>query len=175
MSAPKKRGARAAAGPNVQTRKASRKGGSVPFGSWLVLLLLLVALGLELGRSRNRLRASAILWRTEGVARAAVASGRAPRELLSENLHWLRKAEKLDPVEVALPLARGTHHLLLGSGEAAMDAYSDALRLEPRPEIYLNLGRAQRLAGQSFAAEQSFATAVQLDPNLAPYVPRPNP
>lgn len=168
MSSHKKRGGRGVA---TSTQGTMRKV-AVPLGSWFVLALLALALVAELGRSRDRLRAGAIGWRTEGVTRAAVSAGRLPRELFSENLRLLRLAETLDPADVSLPLARGSQHLLLGSGEAAIEAYSEALRLEPRPEIYLNLGRAQLLANQRAAAQQSFTTAVRLDPNLAPYVPR---
>ena len=167
MSSPKKRGGR---GVSTLPKSAPRKA-AVPLGSWIVLAVLALGLVAELGRSRDRLRAGAIGWRTEGVARAAASAGRAPRELFSESLRLLRLAETLDPSDVSLPLARGSQHLLLGSGEAAIEAYSEALRLEPRPEIYLNLGRAQLLVRQNAAARQSFLTAVRLDPNLAPYVP----
>ena len=62
---------------------------------------------------------------------------------------------------------------LTGSGKATPGLTStlSCEKLEPRPEGYLNLGRAQWFAGRRDEARLSFATAVRLDPRLASQVP----
>ncbi len=161
---------------NTANKPANRpvpKPSSRPAGwpYWLVLALLIAGLAGQLRLTVTRLGASRALSQVELRSKAALAAGRSSRLLFAENLQILRRAARLDPLEPGVPIARGAQHLVLGSAEAAEEAYTDALRLEPRPEIYLNLGRAQLLAGTREAARQSFATAVTLDPNLAPYVP----
>ena len=91
--------------------------------------------------------------------------------LLKGNLELLRRAGELDPAEIAIVVGRGSQYLLLRRPDAAIGAYRQALTLEPRPEIYLNLGRAQQMAGRNEEAQASFDEAVRLDPHLAPQVP----
>lgn len=138
---------------------------------WIVLILLVVTLAGQLRLTISRLGSSRALNRVELRSKAALTAGRSSRILFAENLQVLRRAAELDPLEPGVPIARGTQHLLLGSPEAAEEAYLDALRLEPRAEIYLNLGRAQLMAKTPEAARKSFGTAVTIDPTLAPYIP----
>jgi Flp pilus assembly protein TadD len=153
--------------------RSSQPAGRRPAGRafWFVLVLLVAALVGQLRLTIARLGASRALDQVELRSKAALAAGRSSRILFAENLQVLRRAAELDPLEPGVPIARGAQHLLLGSAEAAEEAYIDALRLEPRPEIYLNLGRAQLLAGSREAAKYSFRTAVTLDPNLAQFIP----
>lgn len=155
--------------PKPAARPSSRRPAGRAF--WLVLVLLVAALVGQLRLTVSRLGASRALTQVELRSKAALAAGRSSRLLFAENLRILRRAADLDPLEVGVPIARGTQHLLLGSAEAAEEAYIDALRLEPRPEIYLNLGRAQLRTSTPEAAKKSFGTAVTLDPNLAQYIP----
>ncbi len=138
---------------------------------WVALVLLSAALAGQIRLTVSRLGASRALDQVERRSKAALSVGRSSRTLFAENLQLLRRAARLDPLEPGIPIARGAQHLLLGSAEAAEEAYIEALHLEPRPEIYLNLGRAQLLAGTPDAARQSFSTATKLDPHLAPYIP----
>jgi tetratricopeptide (TPR) repeat protein len=164
-------GARRPPGPvgKPVVRPSSRKPAGRAF--WPVLVLLVAALAGQLRLTISRLGASRALTQVEMRSKAALAAGRSSRLLFAENLQILRRAAELDPLEARVPLLRGSQHLLLGSAEAAEEAYMDALRLEPGPEIYLNLGRAQLLAGTPEAAKKSFGTAVTLDPNLAKFIP----
>jgi hypothetical protein len=52
----------------------------------------------------------------------------------------------------------------------AIESYRAAAALEPRPEIYLNLGRAES-AHNPDEARRDFALAVRLDSRLARVVP----
>lgn len=158
--------------PAIQPAKGAGAGRPrAGWAFWLALLVLAAALFGQLRHTISRLGASRALHQVELRSKAALAAGRSSRVLFAENLQILRRAAELDPLEVGVPIARGTQHLLLGSAAAAEEAYSDALRLEPRPEIYLNLGRAQLLAQDREAARKSFGTAVTLDPKLDEFIP----
>jgi tetratricopeptide (TPR) repeat protein len=140
---------------------------------WLLVGALAAATLLQARRGLDRLMAGRLLRaaeaRTVAATRVPAAQGIA---LLEGNLSLLRRAGELDPAEIAIVVGRGSQYLLLRRPDAAIGAYRQALALEPRPEIYLNLGRAQRLAGRYEEARASFATAVQLDPNLASQAPQ---
>ena len=68
-------------------------------------------------------------------------------------------------------IARGSQYYLMGRAEPAEQAYLEALRLEPKSEIYLDLGRAQWLAGRREEALRNFTLAVRLDPGLVRELP----
>ncbi|HEV8581347.1 MAG TPA: tetratricopeptide repeat protein [Thermoanaerobaculia bacterium] len=137
----------------------------------LTLLLFLALLG-QTVRWRHRMGASRLLRQVEVLSMAAAAAGQAQPRLMAANLEMLRQAAPLDPAEVGIPIARGTQYLFLARPEAALRSYEEALALEPRPEAYLNLGRAQWLAGRREEARRSFELAVRLSPQLAGEIPQ---
>ena len=137
----------------------------------LLVTLLALALAGQTMRWRHRAMASRLLRQVELVSDAAYRYGQAPPQLMMENLEALRRAAPFDPAEVGIPIARGTQYLFLARPEAALRAYEEALALEPRPEGYLSLGRAQWLAGRREEARRSFELAVRLDPTLANQIP----
>ena len=139
--------------------------------AWVAVALLVLALLAQTGRLRDRLIAGRILRQVELISMAMIAQAEMPRRLLSTNLEMLRRAAALDPTQVGIPIARGTQYLLLGNGSSAAAAYRDALKLEPRPETHLNLGRALAMAGRMEEAREQFRIALRLDPNMAPVVP----
>jgi tetratricopeptide (TPR) repeat protein len=136
----------------------------------LLTVLLLLALAGQTVRWRDRMTASRLLANAEALT-LAVAAGQIPPRALADNLAALRRAAALDPVQVAIPIARGSQYYLLGRAEPAEQAYLEALRLEPKPEVYLDLGRAQWLAGRKEEALRNFGLAVRLDPQLIRVLP----
>jgi tetratricopeptide (TPR) repeat protein len=136
----------------------------------ILSLLLVLALAGQTVRWRDRLAASRLLANAEGVI-LGVNAGQIPPRALVKNLEALRVAAALDPVQVGIPIARGSQYLLLGRAEPAEQAYLEALRLEPKSEIYLGLGRAQWLAGRREEALRNFALAVRLDPGMVRILP----
>lgn len=138
-------------------------------GAILTVLLCLALVG-QTVRWRDRLAASRLLANAEALT-LAVAAGQIPPRALSDNLVSLREAAKLDPVQVGIPIARGSQYLLLGRPEPAEESYLEALRLEPKSEVYLDLGRAQWMAGRKEEALRNFALAVRLDPGLVRALP----
>jgi tetratricopeptide (TPR) repeat protein len=139
--------------------------------AWAVLGVLLLALAGQSVRLSRRLSASVTLSRAERASLEAVRRGRAGAAVLREALHHLERAAERDPLEVGIPIAIGSIHLVLDAPEAALAAYRKAEQLEARPEIYLNRGRAQLKLGQVEAARESFALALKLDPLLLSQVP----
>jgi O-antigen ligase len=149
------------------------EGGGIP-GRTLGLALtalLLVALVAQTVRWRDRAVASRLLREVELLSLAAASSGQVPPQVIAANLEALRRAAPLAPAEVGIPIARGTQYLFLDRPEPAERSYREAIGLEPRPEGYLNLGRAQWLGGRREEALRSFGTAVKLDPLLARELP----
>jgi tetratricopeptide (TPR) repeat protein len=149
------------------------EGGGIPGRTLGVLLagLLLVALAAQTVRWRDRAVASRLLREVELLSLAAASSGQVPPQVIAANLEALRRAAPLSPAEVGIPIARGTQYLFLDRPEPAERSYREAIALEPRPEGYLNLGRALWLGGRREEAVRGFATAVRLDPLLAREVP----
>ena len=136
----------------------------------LLTVLLTLALAGQTVRWRDRLLASRLLADAEALT-LGVASGQVPPRALADNLKALSQAAALDPVQVGIPIARGSQYLLLGRAEPAEQAYREALRLEPKSEVYLDIGRAQWLAGRKDEALRNFALAVRLDPRLVGALP----
>jgi tetratricopeptide (TPR) repeat protein len=138
---------------------------------WPLAAVLGLALVGQTARWHARMTAGRLLAQVEALTLAAARQGNAPSGLLRANLDALRRAAALDPVEVGIPIARGSQYLVFGEPEPAIESYAAAAALEPRPEIYLNLGRADLLARRSEEARRNFALALRLDPRLAAAVP----
>ena len=66
----------------------------------------------------------------------------------------------------------GSCQLVNGNADRALEYYREALALEERAEIHLNVGRAHSLAEKRFAAEASFLRAVWISPALLRAVPK---
>lgn len=140
--------------------------------AWGLGLALLAALVFQVDRARDRLRAQTVLKTIQVVSGQMLASGRVVPRLLWRHVRLLEQAERWDPSEAALPLARGSQYLLLDRPDEAVEAYTRALALEPRPETHLNLGRAHARRGDDAAAREHFRTAIRLAPPLRRQVPR---
>jgi len=66
----------------------------------------------------------------------------------------------------------GSCQLVNRNADRALDLYREALAIEERAEIHLNVGRAHELAEKRFAAEASFLRAVWISPALLSAVPK---
>ena len=159
--------------PEPAARAEGAKAGARGVGgrvlAWAAVALVALALAGQWVRTDRRLEAARILRQVEQIS-VAVA-GRVPPTLYWANLKLLERARRLDPADSRIPLAAGGQYLLLGRTGEAIEAYREALAVAPRAEIYLNLGRAQAIAGDVEAARESFRRAVLLDRRLLPAVP----
>jgi tetratricopeptide (TPR) repeat protein len=133
---------------------------------WLLAALCAGALAAQTWRALRLLEASRILHAVQTVSVVLVQRGGAPPPLLVHNLELLGRAERLDPSNGAIPLARGSQLLLLHRPQEARTAYLESMALEPRAEVYLNLGRALRDLGQTAEAAAARRRAVLLHPQL---------
>lgn len=81
------------------------------------------------------------------------------------NLHKLDQARsrRLDP---AWYLLYGANCELLERWPEAADAYTRALQIDDRPEIYVNRGMVMLHMGRPDAAVADLATAARFDPNV---------
>jgi tetratricopeptide (TPR) repeat protein len=66
----------------------------------------------------------------------------------------------------------GSCQLVNRNADRALELYREALTVEERAEIHLNVGRAHLLAENRFAAEASFLRAVWISPALSSAVPK---
>jgi O-antigen ligase len=163
--------------PAGDTEAAAAEAGAAPRAGrllgWAVVALLAAALALQTVRTRQLLRASRVLNAVERTTVQVASRGRLPPTLLWANLRLLREAAELDPASAAVHVAAGSQHLLLEQPDEAAAEYRLALALEPRPEAWLNLGRAQAAGGDDEAALASWTAAVRLDPRLIRHLPPP--
>lgn len=126
-----------------------------------------LALGIVAGRhGTSRLRASHVLRAVEVRTVSALQGGPDAATIVIQNVAALRAIAELDPAEVGIPVALGSQYLLLGRYASAAAAYEQALRLEVRPETYLNLGRAMLGSQRRDDALDAFERAVLLSPRL---------
>lgn len=132
---------------------------------------LIAAVGWQTLRASDRITSSRLLGQVEARTLAAIQLRRAPSTLFTQHLAWLDIAGRLDPLEIGVPMARGSQFLLLRRPDEALAAYREAAALEPRPEIDLNIGRALWMRGSKEEARVAFARAVKLNPVLIGGVP----
>jgi Tfp pilus assembly protein PilF len=134
-------------------------------------VLFLAAFVLHLREAGGIVRAQRLLQAVESRTLAMIRSGNLQRPLLLSHVKALEDAKRLDPGEVAIRVAEGSEYFLLGDLTRARVAYEAALALEPRPEIYLNLGKVYLAAGELGRAQEQFARALKGDPHLKREVP----
>lgn len=139
---------------------------------WVVFACSLAALVGQSVRGAHRLSASQTVKAVEARTFEVVGLGRAPAGLLHANVVELERAARLDPSNVGVLIALGSQYLVMHVPDAAIETYRRALRLEPRPEIYLNIARAYLMEGNRAEARRNFRVALQLSPSFRKQIPR---
>ncbi|MEO8198316.1 MAG: tetratricopeptide repeat protein [Thermoanaerobaculia bacterium] len=137
----------------------------------LLPALLLVAVVAQVRRSSDMMRAQHLIYSVERRTLAMLRTGDLDKAKLRAHLAALEDARKLDWAEVQILTLTGGQHLMLGEIEPARRAYIMAYRLEPRPEILINLGKVCYSQGAVKRAAHYFAQAVLLDPRMMKEVP----
>lgn len=136
--------------------------------SWLLAVALALVLVWRCEDARRRLQASRVVWHSENVLLSVYRTRQAPPGFVEDLEVTLEQAAALDPLEVGIPQVLGSLHLLYGDPDKAIRFYEQALELEPRPETYLNLGRALERAGRTAEAQSAYEVARRLYPRLRP-------
>ncbi|MGE0639829.1 MAG: hypothetical protein AB7G12_14205 [Thermoanaerobaculia bacterium] len=142
--------------------------------SWRFLVLpaiLLALLGLQVKRGTELIRASRLLWAVEARTLSMIRGRTLQPAHVTAHLTALADAAGLDPAEVGIQVAIGSQYFLRGDFEKALATYREARRLEARPEILLNMGKANQMLGRKNAARFLYGRAVRLDPALLREVP----
>ncbi|MCP4662789.1 MAG: tetratricopeptide repeat protein [bacterium] len=142
---------------------------------WILLPILVLALALQAGHAERRWRASRTVKAVQFLAAQASRGGPAAAPRLHRGLALMRGIAPFDPASVDIPVTQGGLYILLKRPQAAIRAYQEALRLEPRGEVYANLGRAYLMDGEQEPARKAFRKAVRLDRTwvkpFRPYLP----
>lgn len=141
-------------------------------GSLLLGLVLFAATLHQGARGWQRLEASRLVWQAQqGRAAGLFEPGRARAGKVEHKLEALRRAQALDPLSIEALALRADLLLVTGDLEGAGAVYRQGLRLEPRPELYFNLGSALWATGQDEEALEAFRRSVALDFWLRARVP----
>jgi hypothetical protein len=138
-----------------------------------LLLPALLAIGFiaQVQRAANLTRAQRLCNMVERRTMAMLRGGGLDKAKLRAHVAALGDAQKLDRADVAIPTLLGSQHMMLAELELARRVYLAANRLEPRPEILVNLGKVSYSQAQAERAVRYFARAVALDPWLQREVP----
>ena len=138
-----------------------------------MVLALVLATGLVYQSVRivAQLSASRTLFEAEELGIAMVQTGRGNSFLVERMVGRLQVAGARAPWDPRIPLAAGGLSMIDGDVNAAVDAYRRAIAIEPRPEIYFNLGHALLALGEPDEALTAFGAAVRLDPGRRADVP----
>ena len=86
--------------------------------------------------------------------------------LARTNLEELQRAAAGSQLDPSWYLLRGVNLEILERWQEAADAYTQALRIDDRPEIYVNRGLVMMRVGRMDAAIRDLATAARFDPNV---------
>ena len=113
-----------------------------------------------------------VVKRTEDRTREAIAARPGFREVLArENIRALRRCEGRYSPDIHLYMLLGANHQLAEEWEQAAAAYESALRIDRRPEIYINIGMTRLHLNQEVAAIDAFVTACAFAPQMLDEVP----
>ena len=102
--------------------------------------------------------------RTDGAVKTASDYERTVRA--RRNVSELARLRESAPNDVRVPMLIAANQLLIGLRGEAVLSYDDALRVDPRPEIYMARGDALVQLGRVDDAVESYATAVRFDPRF---------
>jgi tetratricopeptide (TPR) repeat protein len=100
--------------------------------------------------------------RTDGAAKTGSDYDRTMRA--RRNVADLARLQEHAPNDVRVPMLLAANQMLAGLHDEAVRTYDLALRVEPRPEIYMARGDALIQLARVDEAVESYATAVRFDP-----------
>jgi tetratricopeptide (TPR) repeat protein len=104
---------------------------------------------------------------------AATSKGLAGRRIARRNVVGLEQLETRCRSDVNVAMLLAANASLDERYHVAELAYERALRIDHRPEIYLNLGLVQVEMQKNDEALANFITAVRFDPTILDEVPEP--
>ncbi|HEV2718527.1 MAG TPA: hypothetical protein VG323_00800 [Thermoanaerobaculia bacterium] len=108
--------------------------------------------------------------RIESIQTAAIAvafrnaTSTGGRIMARRNLDALWPCRAASCRSVGIDMLLAANYRILGEEQEAILCYRDALRLDRRPEIYLNLARAELAAGDRSSAREHFLRSALFNP-----------
>ncbi|HEX3071894.1 MAG TPA: O-antigen ligase family protein, partial [Thermoanaerobaculia bacterium] len=135
---------------------------------WLLRIAAIVAAGFALNQLCIAPYRGNLILR-EVAARSLQAQSLDERHALDiahTNLHDLKEAASGRRLDPAWYLLYGANCETLGRWDEAAATYTDALRIDDRPEIYVNRGLVRLHLGQPDLAVSDLATAARFDPSV---------
>ena len=118
------------------------------------------------------LQCQLVVKRTEDRTREVMAARPGFRAVLArENIRALRRCEGRYPPDINLFMLLGANYQLAEEWEQAAEAYASALRIDRRPEIYINLGVTLLQLNEEQKAIDAFVTACAFAPQMLEEVP----
>jgi O-antigen ligase len=136
--------------------------------TWLLRTAAIVAAGLAINQLCVAPYRGNLILR-EVAARSLQAQSLDDRHAIDTahtNLHDLDQAARGRHLDPAWYLLYGTNCEILGRWDEADAMYTKALRIDDRPEIYVNRGLVRLHLGQADLAVADLATAARFDPNV---------
>lgn len=158
----------AARPPAAAPPAALRRGQSLP---WLIGGLALLLLWPELPRYRGEWDLASANGRLERLLRGA-ESGDAALESAREAERLAAAAAARLPHDPRAALSQGIALILLQRGDAARDLFRAAIADGERPELLVNLGRAEAVRGDLAAAHRAYLRAAWASPQAIATLPR---
>lgn len=117
---------------------------------------------------RSSLEVTELARRTDGAARTASDYERTVRA--RANVAALGRLRESSPTDVRVPMLIAGNQMLMGLREEAVRSYDEALRVDPRPEIFMARGDALVEMARVEDAIESYATAVQFDARFLNFI-----
>jgi len=136
--------------------------------TWLLRATAIVAAGLAINQLCIAPYRGNLILR-EVAARSLHAQSLDDRhaiDIAHTNLHDLDEAASGRRLDPAWYLLYGTNCEILERWNDAVAAYTNALRIDDRPEIYVNRGLVRLRLGQTDLAVSDLATAARFDPSV---------
>lgn len=139
----------------------------------LVLAALCLAAAVALfGVGKDRIGSQRLVQTAESLALEGARRNSLPPRARDLGLDLLRRAEVLDPADVSVQITRGGLFLVGGRLEAAERSYRQALEMENRAEIWINLARLHLTAGDLDKAADAARFALRLDDRAGRKLPK---
>lgn len=127
----------------------------------LVVLSLVASAALFL-HGKDRIGAQRLVRTVESLAMEGGRRGQMPPRVLDLGLDMLRQAEDLDPSLTSVKITRGGLFMVAGRQASAERTYQEALVMQNRAEIWVNLARLRLSHGDSEGALQAAQAAQSL-------------
>jgi O-antigen ligase len=153
---------------DARPQQAANEHAQSPIATWLLRTTAIVAAGLAIDQLCIAPYRGNLILR-EVAARSLHAQSLDDRhaiDIAHTNLHDLDEAASGRRLDPAWYLLYGTNCEILERWNDAVTAYTNALRIDDRPEIYVNRGLVHLRLGQTDLAVSDLATAARFDPSV---------